>query len=58
MFSLFTANTVVAEIESSVTPNVNEPVIIKHQINHFIDTTLEQTLVELGIDSLIIDSPK
>jgi nicotinamidase-related amidase/ketosteroid isomerase-like protein len=50
----FTANTVGVEIESNVKPNANEPVIIKHQIDSFIDTTLEQTLVELGIDNLII----
>jgi len=50
----FTANSVGVDIESSVQPNDNEPVIIKHQIDSFIETTLEQTLVELGIDNLII----
>jgi nicotinamidase-related amidase/ketosteroid isomerase-like protein len=52
--AFFTANTVGAEIESSVKPTDNEPVIIKHQIDSFIETTLEQTLVELAIDNLVI----
>ena len=52
--AFFTANTVGAEIESSVKPTNNEPVIIKHQIDSFIETTLEQTLVELAIDNLVI----
>jgi nicotinamidase-related amidase len=50
----FTENTIGAEIESSVIPHNNEPVIIKHQIDSFIGTTLEQTLVELGIDNLVV----
>ncbi|PKH86313.1 cysteine hydrolase family protein [Colwellia sp. Bg11-28] len=52
--AFFSANTVGAEIESSVKPTANEPVIIKHQIDSFIETTLEQTLIELGIDNLVI----
>jgi nicotinamidase-related amidase len=50
----FVANTLGAEIELSVAPMAGEPVIIKHQIDSFIDTTLEQTLVELGVDQLVI----
>ena len=50
----FVANTPGADIESSVEPKENEPVIIKHHIDSFIETTLEQTLVELAIDNLVI----
>ncbi|AQS38390.1 nicotinamidase-like amidase [Shewanella psychrophila] len=50
----FAPNTTGIEIESSVSPIEGEPVIVKHQIDSFIDTALEQTLVELGINKLII----
>jgi len=50
----FTANSKGVEIEASVMPIEGEPVVIKHQIDSFIDTSLEQTLVELGIERLVI----
>ncbi|WP_082930812.1 cysteine hydrolase family protein [Shewanella woodyi] len=50
----FTANTTGIEIETSVAPLAEEPVVIKHQIDSFIDTSLEQSLVELGVDKLVI----
>ncbi|MCZ4339479.1 cysteine hydrolase family protein [Shewanella colwelliana] len=50
----FNANSEGVEIEASVSPLANEPVVIKHQIDSFIDTALEQTLVELGIERLVI----
>ncbi|WP_028764609.1 cysteine hydrolase family protein [Shewanella colwelliana] len=52
--AFFRANTVGVEIEASVSPLANEPVIVKHQVDSFIDTALEQTLVELGIERLVI----
>ena len=50
----FAPHTTGIEIENSVAPIKGEPVIVKHQIDSFIDTALEQTLVELGIDKLVI----
>ncbi|WP_083700113.1 cysteine hydrolase family protein [Shewanella sp. UCD-KL12] len=50
----FAVNTTGIEIENSVAPIEGEPVIVKHQIDSFINTALEQTLVELGIDKLVI----
>ncbi len=50
----FAPNTSGIEIESSVAPIDGESIIVKHQIDSFIDTALEQTLVELGIDRLVI----
>ncbi|MFT5234749.1 MAG: nicotinamidase-related amidase/ketosteroid isomerase-like protein [Shewanella sp.] len=50
----FSANTPGIEIELRVAPLKSEPVIVKHQIDSFIDTSLEQTLVELGIEKLVI----
>ncbi len=52
--SFFCANTQGVEIEVSVKPIAREPIVIKHQIDSFIDTSLEQTLVELGIERLVI----
>ncbi|MCL1063253.1 cysteine hydrolase [Shewanella benthica] len=50
----FAPKTTGIEIESRVAPIEGEPVIVKHQIDSFINTALEQTLVELGIDKLVI----
>lgn len=50
----FTANTQGVEIEASVKPIEGEPVVVKHQIDSFIDTSLEQTLVESGIERLVV----
>jgi|GEM_PF-102003 len=50
----FTANTQGVEIEASVKPIDGEAVVVKHQIDSFIDTSLEQTLVELGIERLVV----
>ncbi|WP_299798405.1 isochorismatase family protein [uncultured Shewanella sp.] len=50
----FAPDTSGIEIESSVAPLKGEPVIVKHHIDSFIDTALEQTLVELGIEKLVI----
>ncbi|WP_028865807.1 cysteine hydrolase family protein [Psychromonas aquimarina] len=50
----FTAGSEGVEIENRVAPVDGEAVIVKHQIDSFIDTALEQTLVELGIEKLVI----
>ncbi|NRD75637.1 isochorismatase family protein [Shewanella sp. VB17] len=50
----FASNTSGIAIETSVAPLENEPVIVKHQIDSFINTALEQTLIELGIEKLVI----
>ncbi|WP_394148440.1 isochorismatase family protein [Shewanella atlantica] len=50
----FAPDTSGIEIASSVAPLKGEPVIVKHHIDSFIDTALEQTLVELGIEKLVI----
>ncbi|QDO86086.1 isochorismatase family protein [Shewanella psychropiezotolerans] len=50
----FAPNTTGIEIENSVAPIEAESVIVKHQIDSFINTALEQTLVELGIDKIVI----
>jgi len=42
------------EIHHSVAPRDSEHVIVKHYIDSFTDTALEQTLIELGIDNLVI----
>ncbi len=41
-------------IHQSVKPIENEIVIVKHQIDSFIDTELDQKLIELGIDKLVV----
>ena len=43
-----------AKIHSSVAPIDGEPVVLKHQINSFRDTELQQLLTEQGIETLII----
>jgi len=50
----FAANTQGIEIEASVKPTDGEAVVVKHQIDSFIDTSLEQTLVESGIERLVV----
>lgn len=50
----FAANTSGIAIEASVAPLENEPIIVKHQIDSFINTSLEQTLIDLGIEKLVI----
>ncbi|QYK13177.1 cysteine hydrolase [Shewanella rhizosphaerae] len=52
--SFFQAGTQGVEIADMVAPKGNEPVIIKHHVDSFIDTALSQTLVELGIDKLVV----
>lgn len=42
------------EIHHSVAPRDNEVVIVKHYIDSFTDTDLEQTLISLGIHNLVI----
>ena len=43
-----------AQIHASVAPQVNEPVVVKQQINSFRDTELKQLLDEQGIEHLVI----
>ena len=50
----FAPNTTGAEIYPDLAPKDDETLIVKHQINSFTGTHLEQTLVELGIDKLVI----
>ncbi|WP_019612785.1 isochorismatase family protein [Psychromonas ossibalaenae] len=50
----FAAGSEGVEIESRMAPATGETVIVKHQIDSFINTALEQTLVELGIEKLVI----
>ncbi|SFC92886.1 cysteine hydrolase family protein [Pseudoalteromonas denitrificans] len=52
--AFFTPNSPGIEIHSSVKPLKNEVVIVKHQIDSFINTPFEQSLIELGIQKLII----
>ncbi|GGI87932.1 hypothetical protein GCM10007978_27090 [Shewanella hanedai] len=52
--AFFTDNTPGIEIALSVAPQKSEPLVVKHQVDSFIDTSLEQTLVELGIEKLVI----
>ncbi|WP_281214047.1 cysteine hydrolase family protein [Shewanella insulae] len=52
--SFFQAGTPGAEIADMVEPKGREPVIVKHHVDSFLDTTLEQTLVEQGIDKLVV----
>ncbi len=50
----FNENTHGIEIETRVAPLDDEPVIVKHAIDSFTDTDLEQTLVKLGIEKLVV----
>ena len=50
----FNENSQGIEIEARVAPLNSEPVIVKHYIDSFTETDLEQTLVELGIEKLVI----
>jgi len=50
----FAPNTNGIEIHHSVAPKGKEIVIVKHHIDSFTETDLEQTLVELGIHNLVI----
>ena len=43
-----------AEIHSSVSPENNEPVILKHRPNSFLDTDLRQQLDDKGIKNMVI----
>ncbi|AQS39331.1 nicotinamidase-like amidase [Shewanella psychrophila] len=43
-----------AQIHNSVAPLEGEPVILKHQINSFRDTGLQNILDELNVDKLVI----
>ena len=48
----FAPNTSGADIAKHLAPLANEPVIVKHEIDSFSNTSLEQTLVELGVEKL------
>lgn len=50
----FLPGTTGAEIHPLVTPRAGETVIVKHYPNSFRETPLLQTLMDAGIDSLII----
>ncbi|MCV6624147.1 MAG: cysteine hydrolase [Cellvibrionaceae bacterium] len=50
----FLANSTGAEIHSSVQPGESETVIVKHQINSFLDTDLASMLKLHGVESLTI----
>ncbi len=50
----FAPDTTGADIYPDLAPKQGETLIIKHQINSFTDTHLEQHLIELGIEKLII----
>ena len=52
--TFFAPDTKGIEIHHSVAPKDNEIVIVKHYIDSFTDTALEQTLIELGIHNLVI----
>ncbi|PAJ76290.1 isochorismatase [Pseudoalteromonas sp. NBT06-2] len=52
--TFFAPDTIGIEIHHSVAPKDNEVVIVKHYIDSFTDTDLEQTLIELGIHNLVI----
>jgi nicotinamidase-related amidase len=52
--AFFAPGSVGAQIHNSVLPITAETVILKHQINSFQDTTLQQTLDEKGVNRLII----
>ena len=43
-----------AEIHPSVAPQQGEPLIVKHYVNSFRETELQQVLIEQGIDQLVI----
>jgi len=52
--AFFAPDTNGIEIHHSVAPKDKEVVIVKHYIDSFTETALEQTLVELGIHNLVI----
>jgi nicotinamidase-related amidase/ketosteroid isomerase-like protein len=52
--AFFAPDTNGIEIHHSVAPKDNEVVIVKHYIDSFTETNLEQTLTELGIHNLVI----
>jgi len=50
----FAPNSLGIEIHPSVFPKENETIIVKHHIDSFTQTALEQTLIELGVHNLVI----
>jgi nicotinamidase-related amidase len=52
--TFFVPGTFGAEINLLVTPIAGEPVIIKHEPNSFLNTTLKETLDAAEIDSLVV----
>lgn len=52
--AFFAKNSIGAEIHDSVTPRENEILIVKQQINSFLDTELNAVLKELDVETLVI----
>jgi nicotinamidase-related amidase len=50
----FLPNTPGATIHSNVDPQTGETVVLKHQVSSFVDTGLEEALIDLGIKHLVI----
>lgn len=52
--TFFLPNTYGVEIHESLTPKLNEDIIIKHAPNSFFETTLKEVIEERGVSELVI----